>query len=214
MNARFKFSAIFCCEILVWSKQTLPKMRGLQFGIGLSSWTFTEAIICRRIMERICTDIQIRKIPQEFKYSKIIDILRPTTSTDSPKSYRLITVMLLTDKLLKRIIYNRISPLLLGWYLLNRQVYIQVRNLLTKFYHSPFKLKRNSKCNVKTLHLSISRQLLEQFREGMMYKILPVFSSISSACGIVGHSEKTWAPTLFLRRNLRYLQPLLASYYY
>ena len=50
-------------------------------------------------------------MPKSWKMAKIIAVLKPNKPADSPKSYRPISLLSATYKLLKRLIYNRILPI-------------------------------------------------------------------------------------------------------
>jgi len=51
-------------------------------------------------------------IPREFKQTKIIAILKPEKPADNPSSYRPIALLSVCYKLLERLLYNRIQPLI------------------------------------------------------------------------------------------------------
>lgn len=56
--------------------------------------------------------LQTSQLPSEFKRTKILAILKPGKSADSVESYRPIALMSVCFKVLERLIYNRISPLI------------------------------------------------------------------------------------------------------
>ena len=57
------------------------------------------------------TCMEHKKMPKSWKMTKIIAVLKPNKTADSPKSYRPISLLSATYKLLERLIYNRILPI-------------------------------------------------------------------------------------------------------
>lgn len=56
--------------------------------------------------------LENRKIPAIFKNTKIIAICQPRKPNDLPQSYRPNALLNVSYKLLERLIYNRISPII------------------------------------------------------------------------------------------------------
>lgn len=54
------------------------------------------------------------QLPPEFKHSKVIAILKPGKPPDKPESYRPISLLSVCLKLFERLIYNRLSPIILN----------------------------------------------------------------------------------------------------
>ncbi|CAK1587557.1 unnamed protein product [Parnassius mnemosyne] len=68
---------------------------------------------CRKWLKEFFSDILLRsKLPRDFNRSKIIAILKPQKPADNPKSYRPNALVNCVYKLLDRLIYNRIMPLI------------------------------------------------------------------------------------------------------
>ena len=57
------------------------------------------------------TCMEYKKLPKFWKMAKIIAVLKPNKPADWPKSYRPISLFSVTYKLLERLIYNRILPI-------------------------------------------------------------------------------------------------------
>ena len=57
------------------------------------------------------TCMEHKKMPKSWKIAKIIAVLKPNKLADLPKSYRSISLLSVTYKLLERLIYNRILPI-------------------------------------------------------------------------------------------------------
>lgn len=118
--------------------------------------------------------MQTSEIPREFKRSKVIAIQKPGKPADQPKSYRPIALLSLTYKLMERLIYNRISPVILRDIPLEQAGFRPKRSCadqvmsLTTYIEAGF--QRGLKSSVAFIDLSAAYDTV--WREGVIYKFL------------------------------------------
>ena len=70
-------------------------------GIGLKSWLRGFLSFCLRQL----------KIPKVYKRALVVAISKPSKPVENPKSYRPISLLCVPYKILKRLIYNRVEPI-------------------------------------------------------------------------------------------------------
>jgi hypothetical protein len=129
----------------------------------------------KRWLARFFTDILLTgKIPYILKLSKIIAILKPVKMTDSVESYRQIALLSASYKLLERLLYNRISPII--------QTQIQVKQAgfrpdrscidqvlaLTTYIETGFQWRLYT----ATAFVDLTTAYDTVWREGLIYKLL------------------------------------------
>lgn len=112
------------------------------------------------------------KLPPAFKRTKILAILKPGKPADRPDSYRPIALLSACYKLLERLIYNRISPLILqslpveqAGFRPNRSCEDQVLALTT---HIEAGFEKRLKSGAAFIDLTAAYDTV--WREGVVYK--------------------------------------------
>lgn len=115
-------------------------------------------------------------IPPEFRYSKVLAILKPGKTDDKPENFRPIALLSTTYKLLERLIYNRIYPTIneilppeQAGFRENRSCNDQVL-ALTTFIEAGF--ERNQKTGVVLIDLSSAYDTV--WKDALLLKLLDV----------------------------------------
>lgn len=164
------------------------------------------------------------EIPNVFRHSKILAILKPGKPADVSSSYRPIALLSMTYKLLKRLLYNRISP--------------SVEDVLIQ-QQAGFRAKRNCTDQVLALSTFIEAGLMKTacafvdlssaydtvWKKGMMYKLQQIIpcrkitnliqNMLSNRRITVHLNDKTSSPRTFNNGLLQgsVLAPLLFNVY-
>lgn len=118
--------------------------------------------------------MQTSVLPQEFKRSKVIAILKPGKPANLPNSYRPIALLSTTYKLLERLIYNRIGPIILDDIPIEQAGFRPKRSCtdqvlsLTTLIEAGFQKKLKS----SAAFIDLSAAYDTVWREGMIYKFL------------------------------------------
>lgn len=129
----------------------------------------------RRWFAQFFTDIlQTGKIPPEFKKAKIISLLKPGKSPNSPDSYRPISLLSCCYKLFERLIYNRISPTILDLIPVEQAGFRPKRSCsdqvlaLTSHIEAGFQKKYKT----SAVFVDLTAAFDTVWREGVIYKLL------------------------------------------
>lgn len=115
-------------------------------------------------------------IPPKMKQSKIIAILKPGKTHDDPKNYRPIALLSAIYKLLERLLYNRISPVIFEKLPVEQAGFRPSRSCadqvlaLTTFIEAGFQMKQ--KTSAAFIDLSAAYDTV--WRHGLIYKFLQV----------------------------------------
>lgn len=120
--------------------------------------------------------LRTKNVPSAFKKSKIIAILKPGKQSNVPESYRPISLLSVTYKLLERVIYKLISAKIFdslppeqAGFKPNRSTTEQVLTLTT-FIEAGF--QRNLKTGLALIDLSSAYDTV--WRHGILYKFISV----------------------------------------
>lgn len=126
------------------------------------------------------------KLPDSFKRTKVIALLKPGKPAEAPDSYRPISLLSVTFKLFERLLYNRIAdkineviPREQAGFRIGRSCTDQVLSL-TNFIENGF--QRKLKTGVVFVDLTAAYDTV--WKRGLMYKLLEVIPCLA-VCDII-----------------------------
>lgn len=171
--------------------------------------------------------IQTGNVPHQLKRAKIVAILKPGKTSDSPKNYRPIALLSMLYKLLERLLYNRISQIILqhipveqAGFRPNRSCTDQVL-ALTNYVETAFQKQRKT----AAVFIDLSAAYDTVWRQGVIFKLMQVIpcrktadvinAMLSNRCFQVIMGDKT-STQMKLNNGLpqgSVLAPLLFSLY-
>lgn len=136
----------------------------------------------RKWMANFFTDVMQRNtLPSMFKKAKIIALLKPGKSPQSPESYRPVALLSVMLKLLERLLYNRFCPFIdrvvpqdQAGFRCGRSCTDQVL-ALTNFIESGF--QRKLKTGVVFVDLTAAYDTV--WKKGLLYKFLKVIPNLT-----------------------------------
>ncbi|VVC38778.1 Reverse transcriptase domain [Cinara cedri] len=129
----------------------------------------------RKWLSKFYTDIQQSgTLPPELRKSKIIAIVKPGKSNDRPENYRPIALLSACYKLLERIIYNRISPIILNTIPVEQAGFRPGRSCsdqvlsLTTYIEAGFRNRLKS----AAVFIDLTAAYDTVWRQGLLYRLL------------------------------------------
>jgi hypothetical protein len=129
----------------------------------------------RRWLSKFYTDIQQSgTLPPEFRKSKIIAIVKPGKSNDRPENYRPIALFSVCYKLLERIIYNRIRPIILNIIPVEQAGFRPGRSCSDQVLSLTIYIEAGFQNRLKTAAVFIDLTAAHDtvWRHGLLYKLL------------------------------------------
>jgi hypothetical protein len=129
----------------------------------------------KRWLKEFYSDILLTNtLPPNFNRSKIIAILKPQKSADDPKSYRPIALLSCVYKLLERLIYTRISPLVDGIIPVEQAGFRSGRNCTDQVLSLTTHIETGFQNKLKTVAvlIDLSAAYDTVWRQGLVYKLM------------------------------------------
>lgn len=118
--------------------------------------------------------LQSRVLPKEFKRAKIIAILKPGKPDEKPESYRPIALLSVAYKLLERLLYNRLNPIIMESLPIDQAGFRPNRNCEDQVLALTTFIERGYEQRLKTgaVFVDLTAAYDTVWREGLTYKFL------------------------------------------